>query len=278
MLVSKKNRLETAISAVRPRIEAHIAWLEQELNDLDEGLRQTLRRSPVWREKDDLLRTVPGVGEQVSLTLLAYLPEMGTLDRRPEPAEGGPGMSGSLQPGQRHPARQTGRLGRARPSTGHFVYGSDGSQPSQPGHPRLLPAAAGSRQAEEGGSRRVHAQTAGHTQLHAQTRLPVVRYDTARSRSFLLTSKTVATGADPNAGCRKEPVCVRGYWGPPPGRLHSSCAWGSAVSGCSRTVSVTVEPHPGVDEISTLPPWARATSAAWGKPRPAPWLSPCFVV
>ncbi len=82
MLVSEKNRLGTAISAVHPRIEAHIAWLEQDLNDLDEGLRQTLRRSPVWREKDDLLRTVPGVGEQVSLTLLAYLTELGTLDRR----------------------------------------------------------------------------------------------------------------------------------------------------------------------------------------------------
>ena len=82
MLVSEKNRLGTAISAVRPRIEAHIAWLEQELDDLDEGLRQTLHSSPVWREKDDLLRTVPGVGEQLSLTLLAYLPELGTLDRR----------------------------------------------------------------------------------------------------------------------------------------------------------------------------------------------------
>ena len=82
MLVSEKNRLGTAVSAVRPRIEAHVAWLEQELDDLDEGLRQTLRRSPVWREKDDLLRTVPGVGEQTSLTLLAHLPELGTLDRR----------------------------------------------------------------------------------------------------------------------------------------------------------------------------------------------------
>ena len=82
MLTSEKNRLGTAISAVRPRIEAHIAWLEQEFKDLDGGLRQTLRRSLVWREKDDLLRTVPGVGEQVSLTLLAYLPELGTLGRR----------------------------------------------------------------------------------------------------------------------------------------------------------------------------------------------------
>ena len=82
MLVSEKNRLRRAVSAVRPRVEAHIAWLEQELEDLDEGLRQTLRQSPLWREKDDLLRTVPGVGEQLSLTLLAYLPELGTLDRR----------------------------------------------------------------------------------------------------------------------------------------------------------------------------------------------------
>ena len=82
LLVSEKNRLGTAIGAVSPRIEAHIAWLEQELSDLDKGLRQTLRRSPVWREKDDLLRTVPGVGEQISLTLLANLPELGTLNRR----------------------------------------------------------------------------------------------------------------------------------------------------------------------------------------------------
>ena len=60
MLVSEKNRLGTATSAVRPRIEAHIAWLEQELRDLEEVLRQTLHRSPVWREKDELLRSVPG--------------------------------------------------------------------------------------------------------------------------------------------------------------------------------------------------------------------------
>ena len=83
MLVSENNRLSAATTvAVRPRIEAHIAWLERELDDLDEGLRKTLRQSPVWREKDNLLRTVPGVGEQLSRTLLAYLPELGTLDRR----------------------------------------------------------------------------------------------------------------------------------------------------------------------------------------------------
>ena len=82
ILVSEKNRLGSAISAVRPRIEAHIAWLKQELSDIDEELRQTLRSSPVWREKDDILHSVPGVGEQLSLALLAQLPELGTLNRR----------------------------------------------------------------------------------------------------------------------------------------------------------------------------------------------------
>ena len=83
MLVSEKNRLHSAATVViRPRIEAHIAWLERELDDLDEGLRRTLRQSPVWGEKDNLLRSVPGVGEQLSLTLLAGMPELGTLDRR----------------------------------------------------------------------------------------------------------------------------------------------------------------------------------------------------
>ncbi len=83
MLVSEKNRLSSVTTAaVRPSIEEHISWLERALGDLDKSLRRTLRKSPVWREKDDLLRSVPGVGEQLSLALLAYLPELGALDRR----------------------------------------------------------------------------------------------------------------------------------------------------------------------------------------------------
>ena len=82
MLVSEKNRLGRASYSVRPSIQSHITWLEQELSDLDNDLREALRRSPVWREKDDLLRSVPGVGEQLSLSLLAYLPELGTLNRK----------------------------------------------------------------------------------------------------------------------------------------------------------------------------------------------------
>ena len=62
MLVAEKNRLGRASRAVAPRIRAHIRWLEQELDELDQGLQQTLRRSPVWQEQDDLLRSVPRVG------------------------------------------------------------------------------------------------------------------------------------------------------------------------------------------------------------------------
>ena len=82
ILVAEKNRLSRALPEVRPRIEAHINWLGQELNDLDGELRQTIQNSPVWRGKDELLRSVPGVGPQVSMALLADLPELGTLSRK----------------------------------------------------------------------------------------------------------------------------------------------------------------------------------------------------
>ena len=191
MLVSEKNRLGAAIGAVSPRIEAHIAWLEQELSDLDKGLRQTLRRSPVWREKDDLLRTVPGVGEQLSPHSAGQSARVGHAE---SPTDRHPCRRGSLQPGQRRPAGQTRRLGRTLPGGGRPLHGSVGSQPPQPCYPGLLPEAAGSWQAEKGGAGRVHVQTAGDTQRHAQTWLPLVRYDPASRRSFLLTFKTVAIG------------------------------------------------------------------------------------
>ena len=82
ILVAEKNRLRRAATEVQPSIQAHIDWLKQELDDLDTDLRQRIQCSPAWREKDDLLRSVPGVRPQVSLTLLAYLPELGKLNRK----------------------------------------------------------------------------------------------------------------------------------------------------------------------------------------------------
>lgn len=82
MLTAERQRLGTARPAVRARVQAHVRWLERELAAVDDDLGRALRASPVWREQEDLLRSVPGVGPVVALTLLAELPELGTLDRK----------------------------------------------------------------------------------------------------------------------------------------------------------------------------------------------------
>jgi transposase len=79
MLTAEKNRLSMAPPPVRKSLRAHITWLERELAHTDTDLAQTIRQSPVWREKDELLQSVPGVGPVLTSTLLANLPELGTL-------------------------------------------------------------------------------------------------------------------------------------------------------------------------------------------------------
>jgi transposase len=82
MLTAEKNRLYRAMRPVQPRIQAHILWLTQQLKELDKDLGDAVRASPLWREKEELLRSVPGVGKVLSLTLLSHLPELGTLERQ----------------------------------------------------------------------------------------------------------------------------------------------------------------------------------------------------
>ncbi len=82
MIVAEKNRVALSHAAVRQRVIEHIAWLENELSEIDTDLRDHLQTSPIWCEKDDLLRSVPGVGVVTSTTLLAELPELGLLNRK----------------------------------------------------------------------------------------------------------------------------------------------------------------------------------------------------
>jgi transposase len=82
MLTAERNRLRRARRAVRPNIEAHIRYLEAEVSDIDDGLKRAIQASPVWREKDDLLQSVKGIGPAVSSALLAGLPELGSLNRK----------------------------------------------------------------------------------------------------------------------------------------------------------------------------------------------------
>jgi transposase len=82
MLVAEQQRLGTTRLALRPRVEAHLTWLRTERDALDRELQQLLRASPLWRAREHLLRSVPGVGPVVALTLIAELPELGQLNRK----------------------------------------------------------------------------------------------------------------------------------------------------------------------------------------------------
>src|SRR5438128_9612678 len=79
MLTAEKNRLGFAPKPVHRGIHAHIRWLERQLDDVTKELAALIEASPVWRAKDDLLQSVPGVGPILSCTLLGELPELGTV-------------------------------------------------------------------------------------------------------------------------------------------------------------------------------------------------------
>jgi transposase len=80
MLTAEKNRLLMAPVWTRKDIQRHIDWLEKCLDKVNRELEKLLKKSPVWREKDSILQSTPGVGPVLSVTLLADLPELGTLN------------------------------------------------------------------------------------------------------------------------------------------------------------------------------------------------------
>lgn len=82
MLTQEKNRLGFALKPIQKGIKKHIRWLEGQLADVDSDLDERIRRSPVWAAKSDLLQSVPGVGPNLSRTLIAELPELGTLSHK----------------------------------------------------------------------------------------------------------------------------------------------------------------------------------------------------
>ena len=82
MLTAEKNRLTQARKSVRKNIKAHIAWLEQCLSKIDNELNKLIKDTPVWREKDAVLQSAPGVGPVLSASMIARLPELGTLNRK----------------------------------------------------------------------------------------------------------------------------------------------------------------------------------------------------
>src|SRR5215212_7373072 len=115
MITAERNRLGTATSEpVKKRIEARVRWLERELERIEGDLDEAIKGSRAWRENEALLRSVPGVGPVLARTLLAELPELGTLDRKRLAALGG--------------------VGRTSAGAGGFVHGCSGGYPFQCDH------------------------------------------------------------------------------------------------------------------------------------------------
>jgi len=83
MLTDEKNRRGSAASdSVRDKIKEHIDWLEECIADLDEQLKALLQSSAPWQAKDEILQSVPGIGPVTSFSMIADLPELGTLNRQ----------------------------------------------------------------------------------------------------------------------------------------------------------------------------------------------------
>ena len=83
MLTMEKNRLQQATTkAIQRDIQTHINWLQKRVRDVDRDLGDMIKTTPIWREKDQLLRNVLGVGPILSRALIAGMPELGTLNRR----------------------------------------------------------------------------------------------------------------------------------------------------------------------------------------------------
>jgi transposase len=83
MLAAESNRHRQARAPqVRQRIGSHLEWLRAALRDLERELRAAVRGTPIWRAREELLRSVPGIGDVTAQTLMAELPELGQLDRR----------------------------------------------------------------------------------------------------------------------------------------------------------------------------------------------------
>src|SRR4030042_5140726 len=79
MIVMEQNRRRTSTPKVRHNIDQHLAYLRQLLKDLDREIHEFIQRTPLWHEKQEILRSTVGIGPTVSASLIADLPELGLL-------------------------------------------------------------------------------------------------------------------------------------------------------------------------------------------------------
>jgi transposase len=118
MLVAERNRRLSRMGTVQHDVDVTIRFLEGRLDKVDRQIKTLIAEHPDWRSKAELLDSVPSVGPVLISSLVAELPELGTLNRK-QIAAGG---SRAVQQRQRPIARQTAHLGRAKPSAGSALH------------------------------------------------------------------------------------------------------------------------------------------------------------
>jgi transposase len=82
MITAESNRLSVALAPVREDITEHISWMKRRLKDVDDDLYSAIKKSPLWRVKERILKSAPGIGRVTTCALIAQLPELGTLSGR----------------------------------------------------------------------------------------------------------------------------------------------------------------------------------------------------
>ena len=185
MLTAEKNRLSrTEDLGLGKTVKTHIKWLKRALAGLDARLKELVHENPLWRVKEALLQSVPGIGDVVSRTLIAELPELGKLSRRQiaSPVGGAPlnRHSGTMR------GRRSVRGGRPTVRAG-AVHGSARGKPQEQPHSLLLRASPRSGQKAQGCPGRLHAEAFDHPERHGSKRATM-----AHSGCSGLTGKTVA--------------------------------------------------------------------------------------
>ena len=82
MITAEGNRQASAATGIAKQIRQHISWLEKRLKEADDDLDQSIRSSPLWQHKAEIMQSIPGVGRVTATSLLADVAELGTLNRR----------------------------------------------------------------------------------------------------------------------------------------------------------------------------------------------------
>ena len=180
MIGAESQRSKRVPARIKKSISRLLRALEKELSSVDTDIDDSVRGSPVWREKEDLLQSVPGIGPAISRTLMAEMPELGRLDSKQIAALAG------LAPFTRQSGKWRGRSfiggGRTAVRTALFM-GAMVAKKTQPRSESLLRPPGRGWEAQDGRFDRGRAQTPHHPQRHPKG---------SKTMAKRLTAKTVA--------------------------------------------------------------------------------------